>query len=94
MSRGTWNKIKEGKLFNVIIYRVTLTALIISSSITIVLCLAIIYMYTHKPIEDYYATSGIVPPVPLTVRADPNYSTQALLPPDPIDSDDTKIIPD
>lgn len=94
MSRGNWNKIKQSKFFYVKIYRKLLSAIIASLLINIILCAGIIYSHLHKPLRAYYATNGVTPPVQLSARSVPNYSEVYLLPPDPVNENDNKVIPD
>lgn len=94
MSRGNWNKIKKSKFFYVKSYRILASLIIASSMLSVLLCLAIIYYYFAQPVTTFYATSGITPPVQLTPLNTANYSSQALLPPDPANDDDNKVIPE
>lgn len=94
MSRGNWNKIKQSKFFYVQIYRKVITAIVVSQAINVILCLGITYFYFNKPDRTFYATSGITPPIELTPMNKPNYSAEALLPPDPVNDEGDKVIPD
>lgn len=93
MSRGVWNTIKGSKSFYVIVYRRAGTMIVVSLIISFLLLSAIIYRFFHLPTTDFYATSGVVPPVQLTPRDTPNYTAQALLPPDPVNEEGNKAIP-
>lgn len=66
---------------------------VLSLLLNLLLCGGIIYTYFHQPERDYYATNGITPPVYLTPLAKPNNTSNPLLPPDPINTNDTKVIP-
>ena len=92
MSRGTWNRIKQLKFFYVRNYRTLILLVILSTAISVMLCLAIFYEYIHRPLVTFYATSGVALPVQLTPLDTPNYGTEYLLPPDPED-EDPKVIP-
>lgn len=94
MSRGNWNKIKRSKFFYVQIYRKVVTLIVASQVINVILCLGIIYFYFNQPIRTFYATSGMTPPIELTPRDTPNHSAEALLPPDPVNEEVNKFIPD
>lgn len=94
MSRGNWNRIKRSKFFYVQIYRKVITLIVASQVINVILCMGVIYFYFNQPGTAYYATSGITPPIELTPRDTPNYSAEALLPPDPVNEDGNKVIPD
>jgi intracellular multiplication protein IcmM len=94
MSRGKWNRIKQSKFFYVRIYRKVSTWLILSLLLNVLLCFSLIYSYLHKPIRTYYATSGITSPIELNALDAPNQTSEALLPPDPISENETKLIPD
>lgn len=94
MSRGNWNRIKQSKFFYVQIYRKVITAITASQVINVILCLGVIYVYFNQPARTFYATSGITPPIELTPMDTPNYSAEALLPPDPVNEEGNKVIPD
>ncbi|KTD05936.1 IcmM (DotJ) [Legionella gratiana] len=94
MSRETWNLIKKSKRFDVNVYRRGIVALIVSLILSCVLCLSLLYMYLSEPERDFYATSGIAPPIKLSPMLSPNYSAQALLPPDPPSDSEDKLIPE
>ncbi|MDW8867305.1 type IVB secretion system protein IcmM/DotJ [Legionella pneumophila] len=93
MSRETWALIKRNKNFNVHIYRRGLTLLILSLGLSCGLSGLIYYVHMHEPERDFYATSGITPPIQLKPMPTPNMSSEALLPPDPPDEDLQRIIP-
>ncbi|KTC85953.1 MULTISPECIES: type IVB secretion system protein IcmM/DotJ [Legionella] len=93
MSRETWNTIINSKSFYVRTYRMGGRTLIISLIINILLGLAIYYLYFHQPERDFYATSGITPPIQLKPMDEPNYSATPLLAPDPIENNTVKVIP-
>lgn len=93
MGRETWKTIINSKSFYVRTYRMGGRALIASLVINILLGLAIYYLYFHQPERDFYATSGITPPVQLTPMEEPNYSATPLLAPDPVENESVKVIP-
>jgi intracellular multiplication protein IcmM len=94
MNRETWNLIKNNKNFNVRVFRRSVKWLIGSISLNIVLVLCLFYVYINTPERDYYATSGITPPVLLKALAAPNFSSVALLEPDPPTDDVPRVIPE
>lgn len=94
MSQETWDAIKNSKSFNVRTYRALKKGLVISVLLNLLLSLAIYYSYFNQPIRDFYATSGITPPVPLQPLDAPNTTDKYLLAPDPVVEDITKTIPD
>jgi intracellular multiplication protein IcmM len=53
----------------------------------------IYYKHITKPRRDYYATDGIGAPIQLKSMLQPNYSSKALLPPDPTNLTVQKAIP-
>ena len=65
----------------------------VSILLNLVLCVAISYIYFHQPAQQFYATNGFTPPIELVPLAAANNSLNALLPSDPIISDQTKFIP-
>lgn len=93
MARATWNLIKSSKSFYVKTYRLTGTLIVISLMINIFLGMLIVYYHLHRPERDFYASNGTTPPIALTPLSTPNNSAEALLPPDPINDDDEKVIP-
>ncbi|WP_419420334.1 type IVB secretion system protein IcmM/DotJ [Legionella sp. D16C41] len=93
MSRQSWNRIKQSKSFYVVTYRRALKFLLMSMAINVFFCLVISYLYLNKPERAFYATNGITPPIELTPLATPNYSSKPLLPPDPVDENEEKAIP-
>jgi intracellular multiplication protein IcmM len=94
MSRGNWNRIKQSKLFYVQSYRKVMTLILVSQVINVILCLLITYFHLHQPARTFYATSGVTSPIQLSPIDTPNYSAEALLPPDPINDDGPKVIPE
>ncbi|MBA3536785.1 MAG: phosphoesterase [Tatlockia sp.] len=94
MAGEAWNKIINSKSFYIRTYRVAGRTLIISLLINFLLSLAIYYLYFHQPVRDFYATSGITPPVKLNPLEQPNYSATPLLETDPPNDNTVKIIPD
>lgn len=93
MGQEAWNTIRHSKSFYVRTYRKTLVYLIISLCISLLLSVAISYVHLEEPEPDFYATSGIIPPIMLTPLAAPNNSDTALLSPDPINDEEIKVIP-
>lgn len=94
MSRETWEVIKTSKNFYVSSYRRGLTALMISLILNCVFIIFIAYTHLTEPQRDFYATSGITPPIQLKPLLAPNYSPNALLPPDPpAENEGDKLIP-
>ncbi|BCA94122.1 phosphoesterase [Legionella antarctica] len=93
MSRETWALIKHKKNFNVHVYRRGLFLVMISLSLSSIIGLLMFYIYINEPERDYYATSGITPPIKLKPMLAPNASSNALLPPDPPTDDVQRFIP-
>lgn len=93
MSRESWAIAKGHKNFNVHVYRRGLLMIIISLIFSCATCLLMFYFYLHLPERDYYATSGIAPPIKLQALAAPNELPTALLPPDPPTDDVQRVIP-
>lgn len=79
MSREKWRLIKHSKGYYVSIYRRLITLLSLSTFITLVLLILIARAYLRLPERDYYATSGVTPPIQLTARLEPNFSSAPLL---------------
>lgn len=93
MSRETWNLIKDSKRFYVDSYRKIGTTLVISIFVNLFLGCGIYYAYFNRPEPEFYATSGIAPPVLLTAMDIPNNTSVALLAPDPEVENEVKKIP-
>ncbi|KTD55419.1 type IVB secretion system protein IcmM/DotJ [Legionella quateirensis] len=93
MSRENWLLIKRNKNFNVNIYRSGLVVLILSLLMSTIIGVLIFYVYLHQPERDYYATSGVTPPIKLTSMPTPNESSVPLLEPDPPTDDVPRVIP-
>ena len=93
MSRATWSLIKQSKRFYINTYRRIGTTLFVSLVLNVLTGGAIYYVYMNKSPHDFYATSGITPPVRLTAMAAPNYSSNALLANDQISDNNNKVIP-
>lgn len=93
MSREAWLLIKRNKNFNVNIYRGGLVALICSLLVSSIIGGSIFYIYLHQPERDYYATSGVTPPVKLKSMPTPNESSVPLLEPDPPTDNVPRVIP-
>lgn len=93
MGRETWNLIKQSKQFYVVTYRRALVFLMGSMILNLTLGFAIYYCYMTKSEPDYYATSGIVPPVELVSMDSPNNTAVPLLASDQENTNETKVIP-
>lgn len=93
MSRESWALIKQNKNFNVHIYRRGLILLLISLGLNCGLVVLIYYIHIHEPERDFYATSGIAPPVQLKPMLTPNMSSEPLLEPDPPNDNLQRVIP-
>ena len=93
MSRETWSLIKNNKNFNVHVYRRGLWALIIALVLSGIISSLMFLTYITEPERDYYATSGIIPPILLKPMLGPNLSSEALLEPDPPTDDTPRLIP-
>lgn len=93
MSRGTWELIKRSKNFYIKTYRIAGTVLLFSASLNILWGVGIFLTYFSQPEPDFYATSGVIPPIELTPLDSPNETSTALLASDLDKTDDTKVIP-
>lgn len=93
MSRETWRLIKESKFFYVMTYRRVLTTLVFSTILNLCLGIALYFVYFNQPAPEYYATSGVVPPILLTAMDSPNNTSVPLLPDEELTDDTTRAIP-
>lgn len=93
MSRGTWDNIKHSKRFYITTYRVVGTALTASCLLSLLLILMLYYVYFHRAEPDFYATSGVTPPIKLAPLLQPNNAATPLLPNEPEGEVGEKVIP-
>jgi intracellular multiplication protein IcmM len=93
MNREGWVLIKKNKSFNVNVFRRGLISVIVSLGLSCLLGLLMFYVYLTEPERDFYATSGVTPPIKLAPMLAANMSSQALLPPDPPTDEEEKLIP-
>jgi len=93
MSRDAWDRIKRSKSFYVNSYRKVITALLVLVLINCLLLLATIYFYFNQPPTKYYASNGITAPILLKPLGQPNYTNEALLAPDIVEDNNTRLIP-
>jgi intracellular multiplication protein IcmM len=93
MTRETWDTIRQSKAFYILTYRKGIRWVMLSLTLNFILSLAIYYAHFNTPEPDFYATSGIAPPIKLTPLNAPNYSSTPLLEPDPVTEDETRVIP-
>ena len=93
MSRETWRLLKQSKRFYVGTYRKAGSALIFSMFINLFLGLGIYYLYFKQPEHDFYATNGVTPPELLKPMDARNDSSVPLLPNDPDDDNEIKVMP-
>lgn len=87
---GAWNKIKQSKGFYVTSYRRIMKLMVLSLGLNGLLIAGVVLSFLNIPKRHYYATNGAIAlmaikPVELLPMDKPNYSSQALLPPDPPD---------
>ena len=94
MTRSVWRTKIATKSFYVRTYRRICNWILISLLTSIVLSVAISYLFIHQPERQYYATNGITAPVQLTPLDAANKSSNALLQPDPVIPGQTKLIPE
>lgn len=94
MSRGAWLLIKQSKRFYVNTYRRAGSALLLSVVFNLLLGFALYYLYFSQPEHDFYATSGVTPPVQLTPMDSPNNTSVPLLPTETESDNNTKVIPE
>lgn len=93
MSKQTLRAIRQRKGFYRNSYRRAVVMMIFSLLLNIGLIGGIYYKLVTMPERDFYATSGIKPPIELKAMATPNYSSKYLLAPAPVDSEESKPIP-
>lgn len=91
MGKAAWNVIRQGKFFYVGLYRKILFLLGISLVLNLLLCVGVYYFYFHQPLPEFYASNGVTQPIKLTPRFSPNYSSEALLPPEPRPDESAKV---
>lgn len=79
MSKETWHKKLESVQFYIVTFRRLNFFLLLSFILNIILGVVIYYKYFHQGDHAYYASNGVVSPEKLTVRDEPNLSSQAIL---------------
>lgn len=79
MSKETWHRKLESIQFYIITFRMLSIFLLVSFILNLLLGGLIYYKYFHQGEHAYYATNGIVSPIRLTARDQPNFSSQAIL---------------
>jgi intracellular multiplication protein IcmM len=73
-------------------FRNVLRIIYVSISLNVIFIIGIYETLINRVAPDYYATSGVKPPIRLTGLSHPNYSSEALLPPAPTESSvDVKV---
>ena len=94
MSRQGWNLIKQSKQFYFLTYRATGTMLLVSLIVNLCLTVGIYYFNFNHPEHAFYATNGVTYPDRLIPMDQRNYSSTALLAPDPVNENtNNKVIP-
>ncbi len=94
MTRTVWRSIIATKDFYRGMYRRLCTWIIFSVLLNIILLILIGYFYENRHESVFYATNGTTSPISLQALNTPNYSTEYLLPPDPILLDTNRDLPD
>lgn len=94
MSRLMWRSIIQSKSFYIRTYRLFCKLTIISLAFNLLMFLLVFYFYVNQSEPDYYATSGITPPVLLQALNVANDLSNPLLPPDQVISNQVKFIPE
>lgn len=93
MGREVWYTLRHSREFYIRLYRRGIQCLLISMSINLLLIIGIYYVYFQEKEPDFYATSGITPPIPLRALQGPNFSSSYWLEPDPTNENEEKLIP-
>lgn len=93
MSGVIWRERMRAKSFYVISFRKLILFSLCSLAFSLILITDIVWVYFNQPKREYYATSGMAPPVQLLPLSAPNNSSIALLPPDPVLPIEEKSIP-
>lgn len=88
-----YDSVKNRKRFYVHSYRRAIRILLISLLLNGLFVAGIYYKYITRPERDFYASDGITAPIQLNSLMQANNSTSALLPPDPVLNNETKVIP-
>ena len=83
MGKAVWSTIRKSKFFYAVLYRRMLIMLWISLLINIAISLGVYYFYFQRPPHTFYASNGVTQPIKLMPRLSPNYSAEAILPPEP-----------
>ncbi len=93
MSREKWKLIKRKKGFYINTYRKLESILVFLVALNVVLGLAVTKVYFDQPERHFYATNGVGAPEELTAMDEANMTSVPLLPDDPVDEGENKVIP-
>lgn len=91
MGKTVWSNVRQSKFFYAVLYRRMLMMLWVSLVLNIALSLGVYYFYFQRPPHTFYASNGVTQPIKLTPRMSPNYSTEAILPPEPKPDEPAKV---
>lgn len=93
MSRGKWKQIQKRKGFYQRNYRILGSVLVLSTILNLILGLSVGYHYLNRKDNKFYATNGAMPPEELTPMDQRNMTSVSLLPDDPVNDEEAKVIP-
>lgn len=93
MSREKWKLIKRKKGFYVNTYRKLESVLVFLVILNVTLGFAVVKVYLSQPDRHFYATNGVGAPEELTAMDEANATSVPLLPDDPADEGENKVIP-
>lgn len=93
MGRAKWKQIQKKKGFHQRNFRILGTVLVISTFLNLILGVKVGHLYLTRPDNTFYSTNGAVPPEELTPMSQPNMTSVPLLPDDPSNDEEVKVIP-
>lgn len=92
MSIQAVRQVKTSKVFYRNGFRKAIVLIFFSLILNGILSFGIYNQIIHQKVPAYYSTNGMTPPGELEPLSEPNYSSKALLPPDPDSVDDDEVV--
>jgi intracellular multiplication protein IcmM len=93
MSREAWRLITHSKQFYAHSLRRIESILVFSVILNVILGIGVYFVYFHQPDQQFYATTGALPPEMLTPMDEANQTSVPLLANDSENDEETKVIP-
>lgn len=92
MSIQAVRQVKTSKVFYRNGFRKVIVLIFFSLILNGILSFGIYNIIIHQKVPAFYSTNGLTPPGELEPLSEPNYASQALLPPDPDSDENDEVI--